>query len=155
MKPAKEQLVVEVNFPIEKDAEGYPRSRDAEALLCKPLTPECSICEVASVPFYPRNVAYGDTISTSEDQNGNLQFKSILKRGGYSVYRVLLRDPAKGDQLVERLLNFDIVLERDRDLIALAVPPTVDAGPIVGYLLEGKEKGYWGVQDGFICEVFE
>lgn len=98
MDSAKEQLVVEVNFPIEKDAEGYPKSRDAEALLCKPSTPECSICDVVSVPFYLRNVAYGDSVSTTEDPEGNLHFKNILKRSGYSVYRVFLHDAAKKDQ---------------------------------------------------------
>ena len=64
MAPARENLVVEVVFQIEKDAEGYPKSRNFEALLCKPLDAECSLCVVNSVPFYLRNVAYGDTIET-------------------------------------------------------------------------------------------
>src|SRR5579859_4623464 len=116
MDPEKEQLVTEVLFEIEKDAEGYPKSRDSEALLCRPLTPECSMCEIVSVPFYLRNVAYGDIISTNENADGNLEFKDVLKRGGYSVYRVLLRDPHQGDQLIKQLLHFDVILERDRDL---------------------------------------
>ena len=153
MNSAPEQLVVEVRFEIEKDAEGYPKSRDAEALLCKPLNPECSWCVVVSVPFYLRNVAYGDTIRTTENADGNLQFREIIKRSGYSVYRVLLHDSAKKNDLIERLLNFDVLLEQDGNLIAFAVPPTVGAAAIVDYLLKGKKKGYWGVQDGFIFET--
>jgi hypothetical protein len=152
MNSAPEQLVVEVRFEIKKDSEGYPKSRDAEALLCKPSDPECSLCVVVSVPFYLRNVAYGDTIRTMESADGDLQFQEIVKRSGYSVYRVLLHDSAKKDELIRKLLNFDVLLEQDGNLIAFAVPPTVDAPAIVDYLLKGKKKGYWGVQDGFIFE---
>lgn len=155
MDPEKEQLVIEVLFEIEKDSEGYPKSRDSEALLCKPLTPECSICEIVSVPFYLRNVACGDVVSTHENADGNLGFKDVLRRGGYSVYRVLLRVPAQRVRLIQELLRFDVIIERDRDLIAFAVPPTVDANPIIDYLLKGKSEGYWGVQDGFIFEPSE
>ena len=152
MNSEPEQLVVEVRFEIEKDAEGYPKSRDAEALLCKPLNPECSVCVVVSVPFYLRNVAYGDTITTTDDSAGCLQFKEIVKRSGYSIYRVLLHDLSKKDELIEKLLSFDTVLEQDGSLIAFAVPQAVDSAGIVEYLLKEKQKGYWGVQDGFIFE---
>jgi hypothetical protein len=152
MDSSQEQLVVEVNFEIEKDAEGYPKSRDVEALLCKPLVPDCSQCLVMSVPFYLRNVAYGDTIITTENNNGNLYFKEIVNHGGYSVYRVLLHDKSQKDQLIKTLLHYDAVVEKDGNLIAFAVLSPTDADALVEYLLKGKAKGYWGVQDGFIFE---
>jgi hypothetical protein len=101
--------VVEVWFPIEKDADGYPKSRDSEALLCKPLDPECTLCDVASVPFYLRNVAYGDTIST-KDNGGCLEFRAIVKRGGFSVYRILLHDSTRKDEWIRKFLEFDVLL---------------------------------------------
>ena len=90
--------------------QGYPKPRDAEALLCKPLDPECSQCVVASVPFYLRNVAYGDTISTEENPPNCLRFKSVVARGGYGVYRILLHDATKKDELIRKLLDPDVLL---------------------------------------------
>ena len=152
MSSPRESLVVEVRFEIEKDAEGYPKSRDSEALLCKPLDPECTRCVVASVPFYIRNVAYGDTVSTADNPSGYLQFGAIVKRGGYSVYRILLHDSTKKDALISKLLDFDVLLEQEGNLIAFAVPPAADSDAIVDYILEGKRKGFWGAQDGYVFE---
>jgi uncharacterized protein DUF4265 len=152
MSSSEETLVVEVRFEIEKDAEGYPKSRDSEALLCKPLNPECSLCVVASVPFYLRNVAYGDTVSTEEDPPGYLQFKEVVERSKYSVYRILLHDSTKKDEVISKLLDFEVLLEQDGNLIAVAVPPEADSDGIVDYILEGKRNGLWGAQDGYIFE---
>ena len=152
MNPSQEDLFVEVRFPIQKDPEGYPKSRDAEALRCKPLNPECSLCVVASVPFYLRNVAYGDTITTRDNPSGCLEFREIAERGGYSVYRILVHDSTKKDELISWLLDRDVLLEQDGNLIAFAVPPDAPRDAIVNHLLEGKERNLWGAQDGYIFE---
>ena len=145
-------LVVEVRFEIKKDWEGYPKSRDAEALLCKPLDPECSVCLVASIPFYLDNVAYGDTISTRNGPSGRLDFKKVIQHGGYSNYRILLHVSAKKAEVVAKLLEFGTLVEHEGDLIAAAVPPTADLDRIVDYILVGKARDWWGAQDGFIFE---
>ena len=147
-----DNVVVEVWFQIEKDAEGYPKSRDAEGLLCKPLDVECSQCQVNSIPFYLNSVAYGDTISTSAHPGGYLQFKEVLKRGGYSIYRIFLHDSTNKERWITELLDFDVLLEQDGNLIAMAVAPSVDSDALVDYILAGKAKGLWGAQDGYILE---
>jgi hypothetical protein len=152
MSPSRDNLVVEVRFEIEKDGDGYPKSRDAELLLCKPLDPECTHCLVASVPFYLKDVAYGDTISTTENPSGRLQFRQIVERGGYSVYRVLLRDSTRKETVIKELLDRDVLLEHDGNLIAIAIPPTADGDAIVKYLMKGKRDGVWGAQDGYVFE---
>lgn len=152
MSSSQESLVVEVRFEIEKDAEGYPKSRDAEALLCKPSNPECSLCVVASVPFYLRNVAYGDTVSTEESPSGALRFREVIERGGYSIYRILLHDTTRKDELIRKLLDLDVLLEHEGDLIAIAVPPAADSDAVVDYVIDGKRRGFWGAQDGYVFE---
>jgi Domain of unknown function (DUF4265) len=144
--------VVEVWFEIEKDSEGYPKSRDFEGLLCKPVDAECSVCIVKSVPFYLRNVAYGDTIRTEDGPDRCLEFHSVMERGGYSVYRVLLHDPARREELVSQLQNFGAVVEQEGNLIALAASSKEKLDQIVDYILEGKAKDWWGAQDGFVFE---
>jgi Domain of unknown function (DUF4265) len=103
-----------------------------------------------AVPFFLSNVAYGDTISTTTDRLGNLQFGSVLKRGGYSVYRVLVHDQYEGDAPISKFLDLDALVERNGNLIAIAVPPTKGADAVVDLILEGKRKGIWGAQDGYI-----
>jgi hypothetical protein len=149
---AQRNLVVEVRFEIEKDSDGYPKSRDAEVLQCKPLNVDCSLCTVENVPFYLRNVAYGDTVSTADHPSGYLEFAAIVKRGGYSVYRIILHESSREEDLIRRLLNFGVLLERDGRLIAIAVPPKANLDAVVDYLLEGKAQGHWGLQDGYIFE---
>ena len=148
----QDDVVVEVRFEIIKDADGYPESRSAEALLCKPMDPECKTCVVRSVPFFLKHVAYGDTITTTADPEGCLHFKTVTGRGGYSVYRVFLQDPSQKDKVIERLLDFDALVESEGNLVALAVPPTADSDALVDYILAGKERGSWGAQDGYISE---
>jgi hypothetical protein len=152
MNSSKESLAVEVRFEIEKDANGYPKSKDAETLLCKPLNPECSICVVASVPFYLRGIAYGDTIRTVDNSSGFLQLDEIVSRGGYSVFRILLHDPTKKEQAISKLLSLGALVEHDQKLIAIAVPPTANLDAVVEYILEGKRLNLWGAQDGYIFE---
>ncbi len=152
MNSSEENLVVEVRFEIEKDAEGYPKSRDYEALLCKPLNSDCSVCVVANVPFYLRDVAYGDTIRTKDDSSGSLRFGLIIRRSGYSVYRIFLHDATKKENLINQLLDFGALVEQDGDLIAFALPPDANADAVVDRVLEGKHEGWWGAQDGYIHE---
>jgi hypothetical protein len=152
MSAVEETLVVEVVCPIEKDPNGYPKSRDFEALLCRPLDAECSECAVASVPFYVRNIAYGDTISTEEYPENILRFKKVIRRSGYSVYRILLHDSSKREELIRKLLDSDALVEQDGGLIAFAVPPTTNSDSLIDYVLKGKREGLWGAQDGYIFE---
>jgi len=152
MSSSQESLLVEVRFEIEKDAEGYPKSRDAEALLCKPLNPECSVCVVASVPFYLRNVAYGDIVRTEESPSESLRFREVIQRGGYSIFRLLLHDPPTKDEVIRKLLDLDVLLEHEGDLIAIVVPPAADLRAVLDYVVEGKRKGLWGAQDGYVFE---
>lgn len=151
MSSSKEDLTVEVTFGIEKDAAGYPKSRDSEALLCKPLNPECSICVVQSVPFYLRNVAYGDTIRVVENPAGFLEFREIVNRGGYNVYRIFLHDLTEKEQVVNALLRLGGLVECDGSLVAIAIPASADS-VILDYILAGKREGLWGAQDGYLFE---
>jgi len=150
MKDDSANLVVEVRFEIEKDAHGFPQYRDAEALLCKPLDAECTVCEVASVPFYLKNVAYGDTIRAIEGSVNLLEFGGVMSRGGYSVYRILLHDWSIKKQTIKDLLALGAVVEHEGRLIAIAVSEVNGAGAVLEYILEGKRQDRWGAQDGYI-----
>src|ERR1700689_1087113 len=140
--------VVEVWFPIEKDAEGFPKTRELEALLYNPLKPDCSICTVASIPFYVQAVAFGDTITTISKTRGQLDFAEIVSRTGYSTYRILLRSLAQSDDVLKKLLDFGVMIERVGNLVAIAAPPSGDADAALDYILERKEARLVGPSAG-------
>ncbi len=144
-------LVVEVWFNIRKDRDGFPKSRSREALLCKPENPECSICRIASVPFYLKEVSYGDQIATTTKELGVLEFDRVLARGGYSTCRILLHNSSSKQQVVGTLLEMDAVVEIEDDLIAVGIPHT-NADEIYDYIVQGKDSGMWGAQDGYLYD---
>lgn len=144
---------VAVVFKIEKNALGYPKSRDFEALFCRPLDEEATTCRIMSVPFFLKNVAYGDTIETEVDpETDGLNFSRVLIRGGYSIYRIYLHDQSKKEALLEKLFSCDALVEITGNLLAFAVLDSNYSDALYNYIMEGKSLGYWGAQDGFIFE---
>jgi len=97
-----------------------------------------------------KNIAYGDLITTKKNPAGYLEYNDVIKRGGYSIYRLLLHDSERKSEWIAALLDFDVLLEHDKDLIAIAVPPDINSDSLVDYILDGKSHGWWGAQDGFI-----
>lgn len=145
-------MIAEVWFSIEKDKDGYPKSRDSEGLRCELLNDESKTAEILSVPFYLKEVAYGDTIRIKKNPAGYREFDGILRRSGSSVYRLLLHDLSRLNEVQEKLLDFRVILERDDALIAIAAPPDVDLDALVEYIIEGKQSGIWGSQDGYVAD---
>jgi hypothetical protein len=147
--PVAEDMV-EVWFKIKKDFDGFPKTRDWEGLQCRQ---KGNIYEVRSVPFYLKEVAYGDRVFVRKNQKGYLEFESVESRGGYSVFRLwLLREEDNALQVVKELVDLGLLVERDGRLIAMSVPPTRNVDQIVSYILAGKASGRWGAQDGYLFE---
>jgi hypothetical protein len=45
-----------------------------------------------------------------------------------------------------------VLLEQEGNLIAFAVSPAIKSDTILKYVRDGKEKGFWGGQDGYVFE---
>ena len=76
----------------------------------------------------------------------------MTERGGYSIYRLFLHDVGKKEEAIRKLLDLDTLIEQDGKLIAIAVSSTGEVDRVVEYILMGKEKGFWGAQDGYVYE---
>ena len=75
-----------------------------------------------------------------------------MSRGGYSVFRLWVREHENPLEVVKELLALGVLVEREDRLIAVAVPPQKDLGQVVSYILTGKDSERWGAQDGFVVE---
>jgi Domain of unknown function (DUF4265) len=143
---------VEVWFPIEKDAEGFPKSRDWEGLWSTPVNDGFV---VENVPFYLKNVSKGDLIAA--EARDFLQFTEVLAHKGHNTYRLLMLEASenKVDEVISELeaLGLTTELNETGTLLAVDVPPSVNQQQVDVYLLAGKEAGRWSMQDGYLNNI--
>lgn len=142
----------EVWFAIEKDANGFPKTRDWEGLHCEVVSKKENFFKVKNVPFYLKDISYEDVIKAKLSPAGYLEFDCVIKRSGWSVYRLLLKNPSVLKTIVELSKAMGLQVEQDESLMALAVPPSADSDAVIDFILSGKKRGDWGAQDGFIFE---
>src|SRR5580704_2667362 len=150
---------VEIWFPIEKDQDGYPKSKKWEQLLARPLRERVDHFQIESVPFFLKNVSCGDVVRARIVTNGDIQegeifeFDTVVDRGGHNTYRLLLRAKHPDDpQFTENELTRKglAVEEQCGDFLAVDVPPSVDQKAIDAYLVSESESGRWELQDGYL-----
>jgi hypothetical protein len=153
---------VEIWFRIEKDKDGYPTSKSWEQLLARPLAEKDDYFQIKSIPFFLKNISYGDivkakTVKNSEIQEGEIfEFDAVLDRGGHNTYRLLLRKKHPDDpQFTENeLLKKGLAIEeQDGGFFAVDVPPSVDQQAIDAYLVAESTSGRWELQDGYLHSI--
>jgi hypothetical protein len=150
--------LVEVWFPIEKDEDGYPESKNWEQLLARP-TEKIEQFMLESIPFYLKNVSRGDVVSakTVKGESGDFfQFDEVVTPNGHNTYRLLLRKKHPDDpsftvnELVKRGLAVE---EQQGDFLAVDAPPSVNQQLIDQYLVGESEAGRWEMQDGCLRTI--
>jgi len=150
---------VEVWFRLQKDEDGYPRSKDWEQLVAWPVLESDRCFRIESIPFFVKGIARGDIIKVKVSENSDVQegeffeFESIVERGGHNTYRLLLREkqPTDPELTKEELLTKGLALEvEDDDFFAVDVPPSVNQKEIDDFLIAEAESGRWGLEDGFV-----
>jgi hypothetical protein len=150
---------VEIWFRIEKDQDGYPRSKSWEQLIAWPVVENDRYFSIESIPFFVRGISRGDIVKAKVSENSDVQdgeffeFDSIVERKGHNTYRILLRKkhPNDPEATEEELLTRGLALEReDDDFFAVDVPPSVNQEEIDHFLIAEAESGRWGLQDGFV-----
>jgi hypothetical protein len=153
---------VEIWFRIEKDAQGYPESKSWEQLLARPVLERDDCFQLASIPFYLKNVSCGDIVRANvvvnkEIQEGEVfEFDDVMARGGHNTYRLLLRrkDPNDPEFTTNELLKKGLALEEQHgDFFAVDVPPTVNQQAIDDYLRAERRAGRWEMQDGYLNTI--
>jgi len=150
--PESEGELVEVWFPIEKDADGYPESKSWEGMLSR-VTSRGFLLE--SVPFYLKNVSRGDVVAAEEGDF--LRFSHVVERGGHNTYRLLMDEASESEVESARyeLNSKGLKVEKNEAgiLLAVDVPPSVAQQDIDAYLISNKAAGRWQMQDGYLSTV--
>ena len=153
---------VKIWFSIEKDKDGYPRSKNWEELLAYPVLEDEDYFCIESIPFFLKNISRGDIVKGKVTRNAQIhegeifEFERIIDRGGHNTYRLLLRNKRFDDpQFTEsELLARGLAVEEQYgDFFAIDVPPEVDQQAIDGYLVNESESGRWEMEDGYLHSI--
>jgi hypothetical protein len=109
------------------------------------------VCEIDSIPFFICGVNLHDQVVAIE-KNGKLVFDSLRRSNGHPTYRLFFE---KKDQIVvirETMKAMGCSGEGSHlpSLVAVDVPPTVDAETVLQYLVKLKSKKMLDFEDSKI-----
>jgi len=77
--------------------------------------------------FYKYGLSYNDLVECSLDKDGRYYFKDVIKKGGYSTIRVLLKNPLIFNEFAQSLNKLNIFYEAYSDkYYVFEIPPNVD-----------------------------
>jgi Domain of unknown function (DUF4265) len=153
---------VEIWFPISKNQRGYPKSKNWEQLLARPVIQRDDYFRIESIPFFLKDVSRGDIVKAMVvrnreiDENEVFLFERVVDRGGHNTYRLLLRKKHRRDPgfTVGELLKRGLAIEEQGgDFLAVDVPPSVDQKATDEYFLRECEAGRWEMQDGYLHTI--
>jgi hypothetical protein len=147
MRSAKQGTpgLAKVTFHLEP---GSWHGSATETVWAEPVAP--GQYRLRNVPFYAFDVSYDDVVGTREE-TGRLIFGSVLRRGGHSTYRLLLKEPLR-DQLEsfwKPLADCGCTYEEGhRPLLAVDVPADADIFEVYRRLEAGEVAGVWSFEEG-------
>ena len=110
----------EVRFPVPREGEGYPPT-DWEWIWCQRT--EYGTFMVDNVPFFARDVSFGDEIE-AENQEGLLTFKAVIEKSTNSTIRVMVHNQERTPAIREEIdrLGCQTELSDIPGLFAVSMP---------------------------------
>lgn len=122
--------------------DGYPPI-SVESLNARPIEGGCF--EILNTPFFAENVAYGDVVIASLQQDDRLVFESAETCSGFRAISIILFDHSLDVHLLDLLRGFHCVIEYGEfgalRMMAIGIPAAVDYGPIRASLDEFERRG--------------
>ncbi len=140
--------LVKVLFRLERDESGWPPAT-VEGVWAKRISEMA--CLLYNIPFYARGVANGDVVEVC-DVDGELYFCKMLRESGHGTIRVLAKDVAQVEPIVEMLESFGCGVEVAQPrLIAADVPPSAQVRSLLNYLEKEEAAAHLGYE--VACQV--
>jgi Domain of unknown function (DUF4265) len=132
---------VRVQFRLQTDEDDYPPA-SVESIWATPVA-ESDEFVIDGIPFFVRDATVGDRIRASIDSDGIAWYDSVVGRAGHSLLRVVFFDLSAGDAVASTLRQFGCSFEwlRQRNLLAVDVPPETSLDEVQRYLASTAERG--------------
>jgi Domain of unknown function (DUF4265) len=132
---------VKVQFRLQADEDDYPPVA-VESVWATPVA-ERNELVIDNIPFFVKDATVGDRICVSIDSDGVAWFAGVVKRSGHSLLRVVFFDLSIGDAVASTLRQLGCSFEwfRERNLLAVDVPPQASLDEVQRYLASTAERG--------------
>jgi hypothetical protein len=111
-----------------------------------------------SVPFYAKDLSYGDVVITSPSEQGE-RVERVAIRSGHSTYRLFLAEDVSFESEVfhrywKPLENLGCTMERaTKRLIAVDVPPSTSIHAAYQRMEDGERRGIWEFEEGYCAST--
>lgn len=141
---------VRVRFELQPDEDGWPPS-NAEYLWAQDLGDGTFLID--NVPMYVRGISCDDVVAATE-VDGELNYNTVVRRGGHSTYRVMLLEAETfTEEPISPLWN-KLATEgcsyaglAGKRLFAIDVPQEADIAIVYAILEEGLHAGLWDFEE--------
>lgn len=148
---AEEQLL-QVVFDLPEESETWPPVLYGRLWAAK--TPVKWQLSVRNVPFYCRDVAYGDTILVRADhERQEFVVESLVAKSGHSAVHIIVMIPEFRPELDRQLSGFGALWETANDrYYAVDVLPDTDYAGLRSELIAAQERGSVEIQESALSE---
>jgi hypothetical protein len=149
------QEMVRVVFRLDRDEDGWPPAA-TERLWATPVGK--GMARIDNVPFFVRNLAWGDIVQTVDGPNGALWASARISWSGRCTIRVIpfSKGPLEGSReaVLDAFAPLGVGGEgiEQYGIVALDVPSDVDLAAVVRLLRQGARDGWWDYEEGCVGE---
>ena len=106
-------------------------------------TEELGNYKIDNIPFFAKNIAFGDVIKAELDTEENaLYFEGLITKSGNSVIRIIPFNKAEIDLIGKELVDLGCDWEslKNYNLMSIHIPSHVPYEIIKAYLEDGQER---------------
>lgn len=137
---------IEINFITPRDDTCWP-PEPFEKLPARHVSGDQY--QLLETPFFTKEVARGDIVAVVKDK-GQMWADHLVKEGGHSAVQIALHALSERRWLQESVEALGCVFFSGwrKRLFAVDVPPEVNHRLLRDFLLEGKARNAWGIQEG-------
>jgi hypothetical protein len=131
-------------FTLTRDDNGYPPV-SFESIW---VTPQEAGYMVDNIPFFVKDVTFGDIIEATENEE-YLTYVKTLEESGNSLIRVVYYEGTDHEQVRSMLaqLGCSTELDSDHQLIAINIPAQASLEAVQKFLHDGFEKDEWDYEE--------
>ena len=106
--------------------------------------------KIDNIPFYVKNIAFGDVIKAEVDEDDNaIYFEELIYPSGNSVVRIIPTDKLDTNKIGRELENLGCDWEglKSDNLMAVNVPKNISYQKIKKYLEKGRSEGLFDYEE--------
>lgn len=104
--------------------------------------------QIDNIPFYAKEVAYGDIVSAKPDEDGMLRFTALVTASGHSTIRLWFANEMDVTPVRDALRGMGCPSELDLSrLVAVDIPPSIPYESVHTYLDQQESAGIFEYEE--------